>query len=173
MSPHAKSQEAATPSTLIVDATDGVLQMTINAPEARNSLSAAGVIDGLVAALDQLERDPELRCAVLTGAGGAFCSGGNLGELASMSEAQSRARMSINAWLYRRIALCDKLIIAAVDGPAYGAGLGLAIARRIAQRHGGELTIDARATGTFAVTLSWPEPRRAPGRDRALGFVPG
>lgn len=54
-----------------------------------------------------------------------------------------------------------------------GAGLGLAIARRIAQRHGGELTIDARATGTFAVTLSWPEPRRAPGRDRALGFVPG
>lgn len=126
MSPHAKSQEAATPSTLIVDATDGVLQMTINAPEARNSLSAAGVIDGLVAALDQLERDPELRCAVLTGAGGAFCSGGNLGELASMSEAQSRARMSINAWLYRRIALCDKLIIAAVDGPAYGAGLGLA-----------------------------------------------
>lgn len=44
-----------------------------------------------------------------------------------------------------------------------GAGLGLAIARRIAQRHGGDLAIDARATGTFAVTLSWPEPGHEPG----------
>ena len=34
--------------------------------------------------------------------------------------------MTRNAWLYRRIALSDKLIVAAVDGPAYGAGLGLA-----------------------------------------------
>lgn len=42
-----------------------------------------------------------------------------------------------------------------------GAGLGLAIARRIAQRHGGALDIDARASGTFAVTLHWPQPRRA------------
>lgn len=36
--------------------------------------------------------------------------------------------MTRNAWLYRRIALSDKLLIAAVDGPAYGAGLGLAAA---------------------------------------------
>ncbi len=121
-----ESSERSSPSSLIVSAIDGVLQMVINAPEARNSLSAAGVIDGLIAALDRLERDPDLRCAVLTGAGGAFCSGGNLNELSSLSEDQVRARMNANTWLYRRIALCDKLVIAAVDGPAYGAGLGLA-----------------------------------------------
>lgn len=118
--------EASSSSAVIVTAADGVLQMVINAPEARNSLSAEGVVDGLLAALDRLEHDTDLRCAVLTGAGGAFSSGGNLNELSSLPEAQVRAQMNTNTWLYRRIALCDKLVIAAVDGPAYGAGLGLA-----------------------------------------------
>ena len=113
-------------SPVIVTLADGVMQIVINAPEARNSMSAKGVVEGILAALDQLEREPELRCAVLTGAGGAFSSGGNLQDLSSKTEAQVRAQMSSNTWLYRRIALCDKLVIAAVDGPAYGAGLGLA-----------------------------------------------
>jgi len=117
---------APSASPLITTAADGVLKMVINAPQARNSLSAPGVVDGLLAGLDLLERDPDLRCAVITGAGGAFCSGGNLNELSSLPEDQVRARMNANTWLYRRIALCDKLVIAAVDGPAYGAGLGLA-----------------------------------------------
>lgn len=121
-----ESSDTPSLTAVIMTATDGVLQIVINAPEARNSLSAKGVVDGLLAALDRLERDPELRCAVLTGAGGAFSSGGNLNELSSLSEAQVRAQMNTNTWLYRRIALCDKLVIAAVDGPAYGAGLGLA-----------------------------------------------
>jgi len=73
--------EASSSSAVIVTAADGVLQMVINAPEARNSLSAEGVVDGLLAALDRLEHDTDLRCAVLTGAGGAFSSGGNLNEL--------------------------------------------------------------------------------------------
>jgi enoyl-CoA hydratase/carnithine racemase len=115
-----------TTSPVIVTLVNGVMQIVINAPEARNSMSAKGVVEGILAALDQLEREPELRCAVLTGAGGAFSSGGNLQDLSSKTEAQVRAQMSVNTWLYRRIALCDKLVIAAVDGPAYGAGLGLA-----------------------------------------------
>jgi 1,4-dihydroxy-2-naphthoyl-CoA synthase len=90
---------------VITTVADGVMQIVINAPEARNSLSAKGVVDGLLAALDRLERDPELRCAVLSGAGGAFSSGGNLHELSSLSEAQVRAQMNTNTWLYRRIAL--------------------------------------------------------------------
>ena len=42
------------------------------------------------------------------------------------SESDIQRSMTRSAWLYRRIALCDKLLIAAVDGPAFGAGLGLA-----------------------------------------------
>lgn len=115
-----------TASTVIVTVAEGVMQIVMNAPEARNSMSAKGMVEGILDALDQLERDPHLRCAVVTGAGGAFSSGGNLQDLAAKSEAQVRAQMSANTWLYRRIALCDKLVIAAVDGAAYGAGLGLA-----------------------------------------------
>ncbi|MEJ8816138.1 enoyl-CoA hydratase/isomerase family protein [Variovorax ureilyticus] len=116
----------ATRNVVQVERIDDVLQLCINAPENRNSLSTPGVLEGLLAGLDRLESDDTLRCAVLTGAGGAFCSGGDLRQLASDPESETRRRMSANAWLYRRIAMCDKLIIAAVDGPAFGAGLGLA-----------------------------------------------
>lgn len=111
---------------VIVTRESGVLQLAINAPEFRNSLQAPGVMDALLAGLDELEQTPTLRSAVITGTGGAFCSGGDLRQLSAGTEAEVRARMTRNAWLYRRIALSDKLLVAAVDGPAYGAGLGLA-----------------------------------------------
>lgn len=118
----------STPSTpaVLLTREGGVLQLAINAPQARNSLQSPGVLEGLLAGLEELERDETLRCAILTGTGGAFCSGGDLRQLAAGSEEAVRTRMTRNAWLYRRIALSDKLVIAAVDGPAYGAGLGLA-----------------------------------------------
>ncbi|UUZ66216.1 hypothetical protein LP417_34935 (plasmid) [Polaromonas sp. P1-6] len=50
----------------------GVLQLTIDVPALRNSMAAPGVLEGLLAGLDELENDKELHCAVLTGAGGAF-----------------------------------------------------------------------------------------------------
>lgn len=116
----------AAPSTVHVHADKGVLQMTIDAPAVRNSLSAPGVLEGLLAGLERLETDPDLRCAIITGAGGSFCAGGDLRKLSGASEGDIRRSMARSAWLYRRIALCDKLLIAAVDGPAFGAGLGLA-----------------------------------------------
>jgi enoyl-CoA hydratase/carnithine racemase len=111
---------------VLVERFDSVLQLTINAPQARNSLQSPGVLDGLLAGLEELERDASLRAAILTGAGGAFCSGGDLRQLAAGAETDVRDSMARNTWLYRRIALADKLVVAAVDGPAYGAGLGLA-----------------------------------------------
>lgn len=116
----------STASAVITQRQDGVLQLTLNAPQARNSLHSPGVMEGLLAGLELLERDPTLRAAILTGTGGAFCSGGDLRQLAESSQDEVRMRMTINAWLYRRIALLDKPVVAAVDGPAYGAGLGLA-----------------------------------------------
>ncbi len=105
---------------------DGVLTLTIDAPAARNSLGAPGVLDGLLAGLQRLEQDPTVRCAVITGAGGSFSSGGDLRALSAGTESDIRAVMQRSAWMYRRIALASKPVIAAVDGPAYGAGLGLA-----------------------------------------------
>ncbi len=117
---------APAPPTVLLSRHAGVLQLTLNAPANRNSLSTPGVLDGLLAGLDELENDSTLRCAVLTGAGGAFCSGGDLGKLKESTEASTRAQMTANSALYRRIAQSEKLVIAAVDGPAFGAGLGLA-----------------------------------------------
>ncbi len=117
-----------TPSTLLTERHGAVLQLTLNAPHNRNSLQTPGIYEGLMSGLEQLECDPTLRVAIITGAGGAFCSGGDLRQLADGSEDEVRVRMTRNTWLYRRIALSDKLIVAAVDGPAYGAGLGLASA---------------------------------------------
>lgn len=114
------------PEALRIEKSNGVIELTLNAPHKRNSLSAPGIYEGLMAGLEELEQVPDLRVAIITGAGGAFCSGGDLRQLAEDSEDEVRARMTRNAWLYRRIALSEKLIIAAVDGPAYGAGLGLA-----------------------------------------------
>lgn len=118
--------EQAPDQAVLAEKQQGTLQLTINAPANRNSLSSPGVLEGLLAGLDELERDADLRCAIITGAGGSFCSGGDLRALSEGSEADTRARMTANAWLYRRIALSEKLLIAAVDGPAFGAGLGLA-----------------------------------------------
>jgi 2-(1,2-epoxy-1,2-dihydrophenyl)acetyl-CoA isomerase len=109
-----------------VETAEGVLLLTIDSPANRNSLSAAGVVEGLLAGLDRLEADHGLRCAIITGAGGTFCAGGDLRKLAESTEAQTREQMTLNAQLYRRIATCRKTVIAAVDGAAFGAGLGLA-----------------------------------------------
>jgi len=116
--------ESADP--VITSRDDGILTLLINAPAIRNSLSAPGVLDGLLAGLDELERDPTLRTAIIGGMGGNFCSGGDLRQLADGSEPEIRARMTRSAWLYRRIALSDKPVIAAIEGAAFGAGLGLA-----------------------------------------------
>lgn len=113
-------------SPLLQSIEGGVLTATINVPEVRNSIGAEGVRDGLAAALDRLESDPALRAMVITGAGGTFSSGGDLRQLAELGEAQVRERLSHGAWLFRRIALADKPVIAAVEGAAFGAGVALA-----------------------------------------------
>jgi 2-(1,2-epoxy-1,2-dihydrophenyl)acetyl-CoA isomerase len=113
---------------VLVAVDDRVMTVTINVPGLRNSLSAPGVREGLEAALDRLAEDPALHAMVLTGAGGAFSSGGNLNRLKELDAVEMRRVLERGAWLYRRIVLGDKPVIAAVEGPAFGAGLGLAIA---------------------------------------------
>lgn len=109
-----------------IERTDSVLQLTMNSPANRNSLSTPGLLEGLLDGIGQLEQDDGLKCAVITSAQGVFCSGGDLRRLAASSEADTRAQMTANAELYRRIASSRKMVIAAIDGAAFGAGLGLA-----------------------------------------------
>ena len=106
--------------------------ITLDRPEARNAYSDE-MIDGLIAALDAVEDDDDVWVVVLTGAGSAFSAGGDLkamrdhegmfaGDAARLRTAYARNIQRVP----RRLVAFDKPLIAAVNGPAIGAGLDLA-----------------------------------------------
>jgi enoyl-CoA hydratase len=64
-------------SEVLVDASEGILTITINRPEARNAMTLAAAT-AIAAALDELDARDELRIGILTGAGGTFCAGMDL-----------------------------------------------------------------------------------------------
>ncbi len=107
---------------VLVSVADGIIEVTINRPEARNAMSKAAA-EGISDAMDRLEAEPELRCAILTGAGGTFCSGMDLkGFLrGEMPVARNRGFGALTSWTPK------KPVIAAVDGFAYAGGMELAL----------------------------------------------
>lgn len=107
-----------------------VATATIDAPEMRNALGAPGVRDALDASVARFEADPELRVMVLTGANGVFSAGGNLKALRDIrGEEQMRARIrGGDKGALKTMLTSPKLYVAAVEGPAFGAALGLVAA---------------------------------------------
>lgn len=111
----------------------GIVTLTLNAPERRNPISEREMVDAIVDAIMRLDADPSVRVAILTGAGSAFSSGGDLRAMQDAAAARAAAPAETPAY-YRhgiqRIPLAFERInvpvIAAVNGPAIGAGLDLA-----------------------------------------------
>ena len=62
---------------VLVEVRGGVLEVTINRPAQRNAMTKAAA-QAIAAAMDRLDAEAELRCAILTGAGGTFCAGMDL-----------------------------------------------------------------------------------------------
>ena len=107
---------------VLISVADGVIEVTINRPEARNAMSKAAA-EGISDAMDRLDAEVELRCAIVTGAGGTFCSGMDLkGFLkGEMPVAKDRGFGGLTSWTPK------KPVIAAVDGFAYAGGMELAL----------------------------------------------
>ena len=107
---------------------DGVATLTLARPQLKNALNAQ-MGEELGEALASLRRDPDVRALVLTGAGGDFCSGGDISNMqgARGSEA-AQARMSELHRVYDALLEFDRPVIATVDGVAFGAGFSLALA---------------------------------------------
>lgn len=132
----------------------GIATLTMNRPDARNALTPDMML-ALLDALPRLAADPAVRVVVLTGAGRAFCAGGDVKAFAKRAAAgggaggmsfdqkvnELRARMEVSRWLHEM----PKPTLAVIPGAAAGAGLSMALAcdMRIA-------CIDAKLTTAFS-----------------------
>lgn len=131
------SQASAAPSTddLLSELHDGVLTLTFNRPEARNALTPA-MLDALREELHAAELNPDVGAILLTGAGGAFCAGGDVKAMAARNASgqplDHRLRMDTQKLNHRGTSLrlyeMAKPTIAVIPGPAAGAGFSMALA---------------------------------------------
>lgn len=144
---------------ILADCTDGIATITLNRPDRRNAMSAE-MTAGLTDLLKRFETDDEVGVLVLTGAGNAFCAGGDVkgfnergGEGGATGEVDPQRvelqRQSQQATV-GRIHRYAKPVIAALPGAAAGAGLGFALAADL--RIGSTRAVMATAFGGVALS---------------------
>lgn len=116
---------------VLVERDGGVLVVTLNRPDKLNSFNEA-MHAALREALDAAERDPDIRCLLLTGAGRGFCAGQDLGDrVTAPGDAPPDLTRTIEANynpLLRRLKALQKPVVCAVNGVAAGAGANIALA---------------------------------------------
>ncbi len=105
---------------------NGYALMVLNAPAQRNVLSAQ-MSREIISCIDRVESDPAIVGLIITGKGPAFSAGGDLGELLAVGRGESEGIDEIYSG-FLAVANCTLPTIAAVNGPAVGAGMNLALA---------------------------------------------
>ena len=113
--------------TVLTEDRGPVRVVTLNRPERRNAIDLvlrAELGDALEAASD----DADVRVVVLTGAGGTFCSGGDISTMRRMGPDETVPRAEAAQRVIRAIWGSEKPVLAAVEGAAFGAGVSLAAA---------------------------------------------
>src|SRR5882724_3871763 len=124
----------ATAPVLLESVHGGVALLVLNRPERMNALNNE-LTTALYGALERIAQDDSIRAVVLTGAGRAFCAGGDLAVIGKGREANNSKqlepilRMGMGAML--RMRMIPQPVIAAVNGAAAGAGMNVALAADI------------------------------------------
>ena len=108
---------------------DGVAWLTMNRPETLNSFTQDLLLE-INGAIAKAEADDAVKVLVVTGEGRGFTSGGNLQELAALNQDRLRAVYDVDstADMVRQLYNVKKPVIAAINGPAFGAGIAMAMA---------------------------------------------
>lgn len=169
-------------SLVLVEDRGSVRVLTLNRPQVKNAIDMplrVALAEAVEAAMDE----SSVRAIVLTGAGGAFCSGGDISTMARQSAELTRPRAQAAQRVIRAL-WRGKPVIAAVEGPAFGAGTALALAcdRVVAARDSlfGTTFTGVGLAGDMGIFTSLPDrigsaaakqllmfPRRIPGSEAA------
>lgn len=115
------------PDTIRVEDDDRVRVISFNRPEKKNALDLEmrGLLTSLVR---EAQADVSIGAILLIGSGGNFCSGADVGLMKRLDEVEGRPRVEVAQAMARAIAGGNTPVVAAVEGVAFGAGLGLALA---------------------------------------------
>lgn len=147
---------------VLVEQRDGVATVTLNRPESFNSLNLLAKLL-LMDALRSIAEDHDVRAVVLTGAGRGFCVGQDLAEIRPELSAKERFATVADHYapIATAIATMNKPVVAAVNGPAAGAGMALALGADF--RIAAEKASFTTAFGAIALSpdtgMSWYLPR--------------
>ncbi|MEM0947818.1 MAG: crotonase/enoyl-CoA hydratase family protein [Pseudomonadota bacterium] len=113
---------------------DAILTLTMNRPGERNALSSPDIFDAFEDACRRISEDLSVRAVILTGAGTAFCAGGNVKQMYEKRGIAAGSSADIRATYKHSLLRLPKALwelevplIAAVNGPAVGAGCDLAM----------------------------------------------
>ncbi|MDH4654257.1 MULTISPECIES: isohexenylglutaconyl-CoA hydratase [unclassified Pseudomonas] len=119
---------------LLLELAGGVLHVTLNRPDSRNAMSLA-MVEELRAVLAAVHSDASVRAVVLRGAGGHFCAGGDIKDMASARAAGSDAYRDLNrafGSLLEEAQAQPQALITVLEGAVLGGGFGLACVSDIA-----------------------------------------
>ena len=115
-------------TTLLTDLTDHIFTITINRPDKLNAINRT-VMSELDAAVAEIYSNPEIKSAIITGAGAkAFVAGADISEFLGLSREEGQALSAKGHGIFFRIENAPKPIVAAVNGFALGGGCELAMA---------------------------------------------
>ncbi len=118
--------------SLLYDQDGHVVTLTLNRPEMRNAISGADTIGAIVDACERIEADRSVRAVIITGAGSAFCAGGDVKKMRERASGAAEDGLALRASYRDGIQRIPKAVydlevptIAAVNGAAVGAGCDL------------------------------------------------
>jgi len=149
--------------TLIIERSEGLLTVTMNRPAKRNAANST-MFEELLQIFREVEEDPAIRAMVLTGAGGAFCTGADLSDASGPImdfDIPAISRMRRLGDVALALHAISKPTIAKVDGLAVGAGLSMALGCDliIASERARFSAIFARRGLSLDFGISWLLPR--------------